>query len=377
MQVIRIILEKINTYQMNGSGWYFKEVIHLEIHTVDYYPMRGSSYIPLPDWIMRKKAIINIQNTDEKCFLWCVLRYLHPKDKNDTLLTDLKKYENTINSKGIKFPVKIKDISKFEKLNPSIPGINVFSVNENKKSPPPRMAQRNPQKTIDLFLYEENSKYHYSLIKNFSRLFRSQITSRTNGQIYICKKCFTHFSKEQLFQKHISYCSTNETVAVRMPPKNTMLCFKNYHKQLPVPFVVYADFECFTKPVNTCSPNPEDSYNYNYQKHEPSGFCFYIKGIDPNTMFKPIIYTKTKSDETASVSEIFVSKLAKVTNKIYNDFYLRPIPLKLTKQEQILFDKAETCHICKTPLLADKVRDHCHFTDQYRGAAHNSCNLQC
>ena len=91
-QVIRNILEKINIYQMNGSGWYFKEVLHLEIHTADYYPVRGSSYIPLPDWIMRKKAIIvNIRNTDEKCFLWCVLRYLHPRDKNDTRLTDLKK----------------------------------------------------------------------------------------------------------------------------------------------------------------------------------------------------------------------------------------------------------------------------------------------
>ena len=127
--------------------------------------------------------------------------------------------------------------------------------------------------------------------------------------------------------------------------------------------------------MNTCSPNPEDSYNYNYQKHEPSGFCFYIKGIIPNTIFEPIIYTKKKSSD--NISKIFVSKLAKVTNKIYNDFYRRPIPLKLTKQEQILFDKAETCHICKTPLLTDKVRDHCHFTGQYRGAAHNSCNLQC
>ena len=41
------------------------------------------------------------------------------------------------------------------------------------------------------------------------------------------------------------------------------------------------------------------------------------------------------------------------------------------------FDKAETCHICKKELLTDKVRDHCHFTGQYRDAAHNSCNLQC
>ena len=77
-KVIHTILEKISIYLQNGSGWYFKEVVHLEIHIVVYYPIRGSSYIPLPDWIMRKKAIVNIRNTDEKCFLWCVLRYIHP-----------------------------------------------------------------------------------------------------------------------------------------------------------------------------------------------------------------------------------------------------------------------------------------------------------
>ena len=68
VQVIRTILDKITIYQHNGSGWYFKEVVHLEIHTVNFNPMRGSSYIPLPDWIMRKKAIVNIRNTDDKCF---------------------------------------------------------------------------------------------------------------------------------------------------------------------------------------------------------------------------------------------------------------------------------------------------------------------
>ena len=276
-KVILSILEKISIYQKNGSGWYFKEVVHLEIHTVNFNPMRGSAYIPLSDWIMRKKAIVNIRNTDEKCFLWCVLRYLHPRDKNDFRLTDLKQYENSLNTKGIKYPVKLKDISNFEKLNPSLPGINVFSVNDNKKFYPLRMAKRNPQDTIDLFLYEENSKYHYSLIKNFSRLFRSQITSRTNGQIYICKKCFTHHSKEELYQKHIKYCSNNETVAVKMPPGNTKLQFQNYNQQLPIPFVVYADFECFTKPMNTCCPNPEDSYTYNYQSMNHQDFVFTSK----------------------------------------------------------------------------------------------------
>ena len=376
---VKKIIEDLEVYQKNGSGWYFKEVLSLEIHTVEFNPMKGSSYIPLPDWISNKKAIVNIENKDEKCFLWCILRYLRPREDNDSRLTDLKKYENSLNTKGISFPMKLRDISKFEKLNPSLPGINVFSVNDNKKFYPLRMAEKDCLNTIDLFFYEQDGVSHYSLIKSFSRLVKSEITSSKNGSFYICKKCFTHFTKYELLQKHILYCSTNETVSVRMPPKNTMLCFNNYLKKFPIPFVVYADFECFTKPMNTCSPNPEYSYNYNYQKHEPSGFCFYIKGIVPDTMFEPILYTKTKS--TDDIAVIFVSKLAKVTNKIYNDFYRRPIPLKLTHAEQISFDKAKTCHICKKELLTDngvnKVRDHCHFTGQYRGAAHNSCNLQC
>ena len=54
-QMIEEILEKISFFQKNGSGWYFKEVISLEIHTVDYKPIKGSRYIPLPDFLMRKK----------------------------------------------------------------------------------------------------------------------------------------------------------------------------------------------------------------------------------------------------------------------------------------------------------------------------------
>ena len=59
--MIRQILPKISTYQKNGSGWYFKKVLNLEIHTVSYKPMKGSSYISLPDFIMRKKATVKFR----------------------------------------------------------------------------------------------------------------------------------------------------------------------------------------------------------------------------------------------------------------------------------------------------------------------------
>ena len=75
--------------------------------------------------------------------------------------------------------------------------------------------------------------------------------------------------------------------------------------------MVYADFECFTKPLQTCQPYPHDSYTYSYQKHEPSGFCLYLQGLDGiNKLFNPIIYTKQSDDK--DISKIFVEKLETV-----------------------------------------------------------------
>ena len=139
-------------------------------------------------------------------------------------MTDLKKYEFSLDTEGITFPMKLKDITKFEKLNPSLPGINVFS-NDGNIFYPLRMAERDCLNTIDLFLYEEDDVSHYSLIKNFTRLIKSQITKSKNGSIFICKKCFTHYTKEELLEKHILYCSNNETVYVKMPEEKEMLFF--------------------------------------------------------------------------------------------------------------------------------------------------------
>ena len=108
-EMIKEILNNLSIYQKKGSGWYFKEVISLEIHIVEYKPMRGGSYISLPNFIMRKKAIINMENEDDKCFLWSILRYLHPREKHSSGINDLKKYENDLNLDQINFPLKVKD----------------------------------------------------------------------------------------------------------------------------------------------------------------------------------------------------------------------------------------------------------------------------
>ena len=133
-----------------------------------------------------------MENKDDKCFLWSVLRYLHPREKHFTRINDLREYENDLNFKGIDFPVKVKvkvrkskSKSKFENQNPELLGIHVFSVNDNNKIYPLRINQKDCLKTIDLFLFSEDEKQHYSLIK---KLFK--ICEITNHFRYIKKTSY-------------------------------------------------------------------------------------------------------------------------------------------------------------------------------------------
>lgn len=92
-----------------------------------------------------------------------------------------------------------------------------------------------------------------------------------------------------------------------MPKKDTYINFKNCYKKLPHPFVVHADFECFAKPMNNCEPDSKNSFTMEYQKHEPCGFCLYIKPLDTiKVEFEetPIVYTKKSEDE--DIAKIFL-----------------------------------------------------------------------
>ena len=151
----------IDKYQQNGSGWAFDSIKKLEINLVDYSPTKGSSYIDLPPWIKLKKAIINIKNKDDKCFLWCILRHLHPKKRDNEVISDLRKYEDELVTKGLTFPMAVKDIEKFEKLNPELPKILVLSVEGRSFQilKPPEDSKN----SINLFLVKDGDKSHYTL----------------------------------------------------------------------------------------------------------------------------------------------------------------------------------------------------------------------
>ena len=98
-----------------------------------------------------------------------------------------------------------------------------------------------------------------------------------------------------------------------MPEKGTMLKFKNYHRSEKVPFIVYTDFECFIKPIQSCSPDDKESYAKQYQIHEPPSFCYYIKCFD-DEVCKPKIVSYTGEDAAQKFVEMVEEDIKIITN---------------------------------------------------------------
>ena len=365
------VLEVMASFQRNGSNWTFKSITRLEIHTVAYEPLRGSSYIPLPLKLALKKAIINMINKDDKCFLWAVLRALNPRENNaDRIDKDLKKKENSLNMTGIAYPVQLNALDKFERQNPTI-SINVFGYAESIY--PLRLSKCEGREVVNLLLISDEEKQHYCLIKNMSRLLSSQ-SSTDEHTLHYCPRCLNHFTTQEKLATHKEYCSAHEAVKIEMPEKGTTLKFKNYNRSMRVPFIVYADFESFIKPIDTCEPNPENSYTKQYQKHTPSSFSYYIKCFD-DEVYSPKLVTYTASTDNEDVAQIFVNMLEEDAKSIYKRFRA-PKDMIFGTKEREKFDDMTECWLCGGELGVDKVRDHCHLTGKYRGAAHNKCNLQ-
>ena len=67
-------LESLAKFQIQGSNWRFHSVSSLDLQTVKYETLGGSSYIQLPAFLAGKKAIINLRNKDDECFKWAITR---------------------------------------------------------------------------------------------------------------------------------------------------------------------------------------------------------------------------------------------------------------------------------------------------------------
>ena len=356
--------EQIENPALLNSRFVFDGVLFMDI---DFHLTRGSSYIPLPQWLASKKAIINPLNEDREFFKWAVIAASRWEeiDSHPKRISKLKRFEKDFDWSGIKFPVSVKDIKGFESKNRI--SINLLAT-EGKEI---YICRKGGNYDLSINLMILNG--HYVAIKSLSRLLSSENSkhSKHNGKEYFCMNCLQGFHQEISRDEYRNYCLNNESVKVEMPYKQSRVEFCDGQYQFKVPFVIYADFESLLEPIQEPSKNPSGPWTTVINNHIPSGWCVYSE----------FAYGKVENPLTLFCGKDCVKKFCNhiigEARKLYKSFPERSMK-PLTPKEIKEYKESKRCHICFRPftLKDPKVRDHCHYTGNYRGAAHRNCNLR-
>ena len=168
---------------------------------VRYDPLRASSYLPTPKELQHRGALTNVINRDEKCFLWLVLASVHEARDNPNRVTNYRRFENTINMDGTSYPVKLRDIDRFENLNEN-KSVNVFAYEEKKIFPARIIKAKGRQHHVNLLVITDNESHHFILIKNLNRLLVRQY-KKYNGRLYFCPYCLHRCTSQRVLDNHV------------------------------------------------------------------------------------------------------------------------------------------------------------------------------
>ena len=151
--------------------------------------------------------------------------------------------------------------------------------------------------------------------------------------------------------------------------------FTNIQKQLPAPFVVYADFESVLEPFSDVDTTQGveagmESSTTPYQEHVACSYAYKIVSSEDANFNKPIVWYRGPG-----AAEKFVRELQREAEELCAEYIEAPQEMEFSVKDEVSYTNATDCHICSKPLGEDSVRDHCHITGTYRGAAHSDCNL--
>ena len=361
--------------KMRGSEFEFDGVNFLYYDFNKTSINRGGSYIDSPKWLKNEKSTINSKNNDDKCFQYAktLALNLDKVKKDPQRVSKIKPFIEKYNWEDIDFPSTSKDWKKFECNNEV--ALNILYVLYNSKQINIAYKSKNnltQEKQIILLMTSDGQKWHYLVVKNLSRLLRG-ITSNHKEDFY-CLNCFHFYRTENKLEAHKKICENHDYCHVEMPTKNNNIIKYNYgEKSMKLPFVIYADLECLLEKMSTCINNPNESSTTKTNKHTPSGYSIFTHCSFDKSKNKLNYYRGKDCMKT------FSKDLREHASKIIDYEKKKMIPL--TTEEKIYHNKQKICYICKKEFNNNekknyKVRDHCHYTGKYRGAAHNICNLR-
>jgi hypothetical protein len=312
-------------------------------------------------------------------------------------VTKYKELLNTTEVKfeGLSFPLQVFGIDKFEHLNDFKYSVNVFDLQEweGRDALRPvrvraiRLTKIQAEVHLNLLFLSDGEHMHYVPIHNFDRLMVGQ-HSRHQHKCHFCQHCLHGFSKPNLLQKHTEQgCKALDGTYYEMPEKgmDDEMKFEHMYNKFKAPFAIYLDFEAL--PVPTIEGSTTDSENSLQRKssesstiklaeHQVISFCFKMVCSVPGFDFKPVLY---RGEDAIAV----LYKKLKKAKKMIDRLIRMNVPIQMTPEAWRDFRSAKTCIFCNQYQNGHgeelkgkcKVRDHCHLTGAYRGAAHKMCNI--
>ena len=360
-EMIQEMIEAMENYNKRGSNWIFKRVIRLDVNFVRWKPLGGSTWIPLPEKLAQKKAIINMKNKDDFCFKWCVTRAANMVENHPERITeDLREQAEKFDWTDCKFPMPLEKIKFFEKRNNL--SINVYEWNGH--ASPLIVTKEEKPFHIDLvFLTKGTDQAHFALVKNFSRFASCQVPGKGGNERYFCKRCLNSFPRVESLEKHKEICGEFAAAKIELPGGKCF--FKNWERMMHIPVVGYADFESILKPLRGKDKTHE---------HIPCGFCFHL--VSPFLQMEPVL--KRAENETNQLPQDFIRELISRVKQAHLSLPKKEM-IPLSPEEWKKFRESKVCWLCRGKFgekRFSKVRDHCHYTGKFRGAAHQSCNLK-
>ena len=178
--------------------------------------------------------------------------------------------------------------------------------------------------------------------------------------------CLQNFSAQEVLNKHKETCLLiNDNITPIF--EKGIIKFNNYDKQLPIPFKIYADIECYNKKINIQKGKSTKLYS----KHIPNSTGAKLVCID-HKYTKPIKIFEGKNCINKFLKWIFKTKI--LCNDIIKNKFNKD--LIMTNEDEEKYKSSNICWICKEIIKDNKVRDHCHITGMHRDAAHKKCNLK-
>ena len=363
--------------KMRGSDFEFDGINFFNYNFNKTSIYRGGSYIDSPKWLWDKKSTINPKNDDHKCFQYAATLALNFDNINNhpDKVSKIRPFIDQYNCKDIDFTATSKDWKKFE-LNNKV-ALNILFVPHNTKKN--KLAYRSKynltyNKKIILLMITDGEKWHYLVVNDLSRLLRG-ITSNHHDGFY-CLNCFHSNRTKNKLEAYKKICANYDYCHVEMPIKgNNTIKYNHGEKSIKIPFTIYADLECLLEKMSTCQNDPNKSSTTKINKHTPSGYSIFTNCSIDESKNKISYY---RGDDCMKK---FCKDLREHSTKVIN--YEKKKMISLTTEEKIHYNKQKVCYICKKEFdnndnnkKQQKLRDHCHYTGKYRGAAHNICNLR-